>query len=117
MAKIAITAREARSTGMSPFLLQHGYEVNLIQITVWYGPENRPRGKRIQQEYEKAENIVQRLRQSIELAQPTIAESQQEQELQANTRRKQAPELKVGDKVWLKLGDHFRTKRPSRKLD
>ena len=25
--------------------------------------------------------------------------------------------MRVGDKVWLKLGDHFKTKRPSRKLD
>jgi hypothetical protein len=84
---------------MSPFFLQHGYEVDLIQIAVWYGPENQPREKRVQQEYDKAENIVKRLQQSIELAQATIAEAQQEQELQANTRRKQAPELRVGDKV------------------
>jgi hypothetical protein len=60
---------------------------------------------------------VKRLRQSIELAQATMGEAQQEQELQANARRKQAPQLRVGDKVWLKLGDHFKTKRPSRKLD
>ena len=25
--------------------------------------------------------------------------------------------MRIGDKVWLKLGDHFKTKRPSRKLD
>jgi hypothetical protein len=99
MAKIAITARKAQSTGMSPFFLQHGYEVDPIQIAVRYGPENRPREKRVQQEYDKAKNIVKRLRQSIELAQATIAKAQQEQELQANMRRKQAPELRVGDKV------------------
>jgi hypothetical protein len=46
-----------------------------------------------------------------------MGEAQQEQELQANARRKQASQLRVGDKVWLKLGDHFKTKRPSRKLD
>ena len=34
-----------------------------------------------------------------------------------NKRRKQAPQLQVSDKVWLKLGDHFKIKRPSRKLD
>ena len=46
-----------------------------------------------------------------------MGEAQQEQERQANKRRKQSPQLRVGDKVWLKLGDHYKTKRPSRKLD
>ncbi|EFQ86512.1 hypothetical protein PTT_18216 [Pyrenophora teres f. teres 0-1] len=32
IAKIAITAREARSTRMSPFFMQHRYEVDPIQI-------------------------------------------------------------------------------------
>lgn len=117
MAKIAITAREARSIRMSPFFLQHSYNVDPVQIDVKYGPEQQPRTRKVQEEYEKAENIVERLRQSIELAQATMGEAQQEQELQANKHRKQAPQLRVGDKVWLKLGDHFKTKRPSRKLD
>ena len=42
MAKIAIMAREARSIKMSPFFLQHGYNVDPIQVDVRYGPENRP---------------------------------------------------------------------------
>ena len=88
-----------------------------IQITVKHGPENRPEGRRVQEDYKKAKSIVERLRQSIQLAQATIGEAQQEQELQANKRRKQAPQLRVGDKVWLKLRDHFKTKRLSRKLD
>jgi hypothetical protein len=45
-----------------------------------------------------------------------MGEAQQEQELQANKRRKQSPQLRVDDKVWLKLGDHYKAKRPSRKL-
>jgi transposase InsO family protein/predicted aspartyl protease len=117
MAKIAITARQAQSTRMSPFFMQHGYEVDPVQIAVKHGPENRPQVRRVQEDYKKAERIVERLRQSIQLAQATMGEAQQEQELQANKRRKQAPQLRVGDKVWLKLGDHFKTKRPSRKLD
>jgi hypothetical protein len=60
---------------MSPFFLQHGYEVDLIQIAVQYSPKNQPRGKRIQEEYEKAESIVKRLRQSFKLAQATIGEA------------------------------------------
>jgi hypothetical protein len=76
---------------MSPFFLQHGYDVDPIQIAVRYSPKNLPRVRRIREEYEKAKSIVKRLRQSIELAQATIGEAQQEQELQANARRKQAP--------------------------
>ena len=68
MAKIAITARQAQSTKMSPFYMQHGYEVDPVQIAVRHGPENRSRGRRVQKEYEKAKRIVERLRQSIQLA-------------------------------------------------
>jgi hypothetical protein len=53
----------------------------------------------VQEDYKKAESIVERLRQSIQLAQATIGEAQQEQELQANKRRKQSPQLRVSDKV------------------
>jgi hypothetical protein len=55
--------------------------------------------RRVQEDYKKAERIVERLRQSIQLAQATIGEAQQEQELQGNKRRKQAPQLRVGNKV------------------
>ena len=116
MAKIAIMGREARSTKMSPFFLQHGYNVDPVQIDVRYGPENRPRGRRVQSEHEKATAIVNRLRQSLELAQAVMGEAQQEQERQSNRRRKQSPQLRVGDKVWLRLGKHYKTQQPSRKL-
>ena len=75
MAKIAITARQAQTTRMSPFFLQHGYEVDHIQIDVKHGPENKPQGRRVQEDYKKAESIVERLRQSIQLAQATIGEA------------------------------------------
>ena len=117
MAKIAITAREARSTKMSPFFLQHGYNVDPVQIAVQYGPQNRPQSRQVKQDHEKAEAIITKLRQSINLAQAYIGEAQQEQEKQANKTRQQPPQFKTGDRVWLRLGDHFRTKRPSRKLD
>ena len=42
MAKIAITARQAQSTRMSPFFLQHGYKVDPIQIDVKHSPKNKP---------------------------------------------------------------------------
>jgi transposase InsO family protein len=117
MAKIAIMAREARSTKMSPFYLQHGYNVDPIQLEVQYGPENRPANGQAKLDQDKATAIVTKLRQSLELAQACMGEAQQEQERQANRHRKQPPQFKIGDRVWLRLGDHFKTKRPSRKLD
>ena len=52
---------------MSPFFLQHGYEVDPIQIAVRYGPRNQL-GQHAKEEYAKAEDIIQRLRKSIALA-------------------------------------------------
>jgi hypothetical protein len=46
-----------------------------------------------------------------------MAEAQQEQERQANGHRREAQQLRVGDKVWLKLGKQFATGRKSKKLD
>jgi hypothetical protein len=46
-----------------------------------------------------------------------MAEAQQEQERQANRHRQEAPQLRVGDKVWLKLRKQFATGRKSKKLN
>ena len=45
-----------------------------------------------------------------------MAVAQQEQEETANRTRQQAPQLRVGDKVWLNL-KNVRTARPCKKLD
>lgn len=66
---------------------------------------------------QKADKIVHKLQEAHELAQATMAEAQQEQERWANKHRKEAPQLRVGDKVWLKLGKQLSTGRPKKKLD
>jgi hypothetical protein len=38
MAAIAIKGRKARSTQVSPFFLQHGYNVDPIQLDITQGP-------------------------------------------------------------------------------
>ena len=55
--------------------MQHRYEVDPVQIAIKYSPENKPKGKRVQDEHKKAKNIVERLRQSIQLAQAIIGEA------------------------------------------
>jgi hypothetical protein len=115
MAMIAIRSRDATSTGVSPFFLQHGYYIDPTQLeaprdVLQYTASEQP-GKRT------AEMIVEKFRKVFELAQASMAEAQQEQEKQANRRRKVPRQLRVGDKVWLSLGKHFKTQRNNKKLD
>lgn len=111
MAELAINNRDAHSTGVSPFFLTHGYHVEPLQLEE--APRNiqEPRGP-IQQ----ADLIVRQLREAREWAQTSMAVAQQEQEEAANRTRQQAPQFRVGDKVWLDLRN-VRTTRPSKKLD
>jgi hypothetical protein len=115
MAMIAIRGRQATSTGVSPFFLQHGYHVDPIELhsppTTQEYSINEQDGKRT------AEAMIEKFKQVFELAQASMAEAQQEQERQANRHRKQPQQLRVGDKVWLSLGKHFSTRRSSKKLD
>ena len=116
MAMIAIKGREATSTKVSPFFLQHGYNVDPIQLETGDDAEAQLHGRQ-RTDQEKADSIVSKLRTVFELAQASMAEAQQEQERQGNRRRREARQLRVGDKVWLRLDQQLNTGRPSRKLD
>ena len=117
MAQIAINGRNATSTGVSPFFLQHGYDIDPLQLQT---PEGRalPLGTPDNcSDNEKAEQIVSKLRSVLELAQASMASAQQEQERQANRSRREARQYRVGDKVWLRLDQQYSTGRTSKKLD
>ena len=64
----------------------------------------------------KADRIVQKLKQVREWAQASMAAAQNQQELNSNRLRNQAPSYKIGDKVWLSL-ENIKTDRPCKKLD
>jgi hypothetical protein len=117
LAQIAIRGRNATSTKVSPFFLQHGYNIDPLQLEVPAGADRRRYTAHERSDREKAKSIVTKLRHLVELAQASMAEAQQEQERQANRHRQEAPQLRVGDKVWLKLGKQFATGRKSKKLD
>ena len=117
LAQIAIRGRDATSTKVSPFFLQHGYNIDPLQLEVSASADRRRHPTHERPDREKAEAIVMKLRHLLELAQASMAEAQQEQERQANGHRREAPRLRVGDKVWLKLGKQFATGRKSKKLD
>jgi hypothetical protein len=65
---------------------------------------------------QKAEAIVAKVKAVTEWAQSEMANSQQDQEQQANRLRNVAPAYQVGDKVYLSLRN-IRTSKPSKKLD
>ena len=116
MAQIAINGRNATSTGMSPFFLQHGHEVEPLQLELDNERQQRKPAEQLSDE-QKAAEIAVKLQQAVELAQAGIAVAQQEQERQANKTRREAQSYRVGDKVWLKLDQQYSTGRSSKKLD
>jgi transposase InsO family protein len=117
MAQIAINGRDAASTGVAPFFLQHGYNVDPLQLEVPLGADRKKYTAEERSEREKAELIAAKFRDVFDLVQASVAEAQQEQERQANRNRKEARNYRVGDKVWLRIDQQYRTGRESRKLD
>ena len=116
MAQIAINGRNATSTGMSPFFLQHRHKVEPLQLKLDNKRQQRRPAEQLSDE-QKAAEIAVKLQQAVELAQAGIAVAQQEQERQANKTRREAQSYRVGDKVWLKLDQQYSTGRSSKKLD
>lgn len=113
VAELAINQRDAASTGVSPFFLMHGYHVDPLQLFEQPVVRNDLTRKSPAQ---KADEIVHKLQEAREYAQSAMASAQQAMEEQANRKRNQAPEFKIGDKVWLNL-HNITTNRPSKKLD
>lgn len=110
-AQLAINNRDATSTGVSPFFLQHGYNLEPIQLS------EPPRELSTTRSPAQAgENIVKKLADARSWAQMSMAAAQQLQEEYANQHRQPAPSYRVGQKVWLDLRN-IKTDRPSKKLD
>ena len=111
MAEIAINNRISSTTGMSPFFLTHGYDLEVIDLR---DASHEPTTRR--KEREIAKDIIEKLAQAADLAQTEMAAAQQRMEESANRHRDAAYTYRVGDKVWLDLRN-IRTDRPSKKLD
>jgi hypothetical protein len=113
MARLAISNRDAASTGISPFFLKHGFhartgqEVDLQPLQRDLGSAKDPK--------EIGEAIVAKMRESAEFAQTSMAAAQEQQEIAANRKRVPAPAYRVGDMVWLDLRN-IKGTRPSKKL-
>ena len=111
---LALNGLNNASTGVSPFFLDHGYELDPLDI-----PEDlqaRRQGRPANNPKKQAEAIVLKLKDALDLANSSMALAQQQQEEAANRRRDPAVHYKIGDKVWLDLR-HVKTDRQSKKLD
>lgn len=109
LAQLALLNRHHSSIQMSPFFLQHGYHVDPIKIVEDVTPpRNQPEVN--------AKALVQRWQDVTEMAQAAMAAAQQRYEEAANKKRVPAERFRVGDKVWLHVGN-YSSPRPSKKLD
>lgn len=113
MAQLAICSRDAASTGVSPFFLDHGYHVEPFQLEE--DVEINLSAPDLGTMHERGERIAAKLKGALDIATTELAVAQQKQEDYANRRRDAAPEYQVGQKVWLDLRN-IRTERPSKKL-
>jgi hypothetical protein len=109
---LAINNRVATSTGLSPFFMTHGYDLDILNLT--RGEDNlRTSGN---SPIARGEAFVARLKEATMFAQAAMAAAQEQQEEYANRGRQAAEQFRVGDKVWLNL-KNIKTQRPSKKLD
>jgi hypothetical protein len=99
-AQIAIKGRIAISTGVSPFFLQHGYNVDPVQEDE--GWTSKQHNRKIPRPDEAAVAMIEKFKEVFNYVQARMAEAQQAQELQPNCHRQEPPILQVGDRVWLR---------------
>lgn len=115
LGQLALANRDSASIGTSPFFLDHGYNLEVLELQE---PGAGAADEVGQQSFsqEQGERIATKLRDALTMAQAEMAAAQQRQESYANRHRQLAPHYRAGDRVWLDLRN-IRTDRPSKKLD
>lgn len=111
MCELALNNRVSRATGLSPFFLLHGHNLEPIQLTepITIRPSSHS-------PVAAAEAITATLAEAQTYAETSLAATQAEYGKQTNRHRTPAPAYRPGDSVWLDL-QNIRTNRPSKKLD
>lgn len=106
----AINGRNSASTGVSPFFTTHGWEQTLFDFEL----DGLRHGSK--SPVAKADLLLNKLRDTRDFLQASMASAQESQEKQSNKYRDQAITYKVDDKVWLSL-ENIKTNRPNKSLD
>ena len=104
MAQMAYNNKISESTGKTPFYANHGRHPNLFTRTL---PSLKT---------EAAIATAEELKKTHEEIRGSLEKAQRQSISYVNQKRKMAPQLKKGDKVYL-LTKNLRTKRPSKGLD
>ena len=104
MAQLAYNDKESATTKLSPFFANFGKHANTFLKEI-----EGPNAERALVHTAEMKSLHQQMQRQIEYANKKV-------EGQANKKRKNGPQLKEGDKVYL-LTKNMRTMRPSRKLD
>ena len=110
IAMMALNSQVSQSIGLSSFFMTHGYHQSNMDFTV---PEDQ--GSSLLPT-EQGCQLVERWRNSANMAKAAMAVAQEVQERHSNTRRLVGDEFRPRDRVWLKL-KHVKTIRPIKKLD
>ena len=110
IAMMVLNSQVSQSTGLSPFFMTHGYHQSIMDFTV---PEEQ--GSSLSPA-EQRRQLVERWRNSADMAKAAMAVGQEAQAHHSNTRHLVGDEFRPGDRVWLKL-KHVKTTRPIKKLD
>jgi transposase InsO family protein len=104
MAQMAYNDKRSEATGQTPYFANHGRNPNLFQRTL-------PSPKA-----EAAIKSAEEMKEVYETIQNKMLNAQRNSITHANKKRKTAPQLKEGDKVYLHT-KNLRSKRPSKGLD
>ena len=104
MAQLALNNNASETTGITPFYANFGKDPNLFME-----PRQGPNADKALHDVESLVTLQQEMRNKIANSQAKITRSRHRDS-------KTAPQLKVGDKVYL-LIKNLRTKRRSKKLD
>lgn len=94
MAQLAMNNQYSASTGVIPIILDHGYHVEPLDL-----PEPVTFTHDARNPKERAEAMVQRMKDTTDVAIATMGAAQAEQEKYANRSRGDAPMYKPGDRV------------------
>ncbi len=102
MTELVINNHDFTSTEMSFFFLFHEYHMKSLQLLEKLKPVRSEKSS-----VQKADQIVQKMKEVTEWAQMTMAVTQQIQKEMINWKRQQSYNFKKEDKIWLNLKNRY----------